>query len=51
MLTDARQFDEQNPGGGKLEEYLERSWLVNETDNLDTDTEKVTLMTLHAAKG
>ena len=51
LLTDARQFDEQNPGGGHLEEYLERSWLVNETDNLDTDTEKVTLMTLHAAKG
>jgi DNA helicase-2/ATP-dependent DNA helicase PcrA len=51
LLTDARQFDEQNPGGGKLEEYLERSWLVNETDNWDTDTDKVTLMTLHAAKG
>jgi DNA helicase-2/ATP-dependent DNA helicase PcrA len=51
LLTDARQFDEQNPGGGHLEEYLERSWLVNETDNLETDTEKVTLMTLHAAKG
>jgi DNA helicase-2/ATP-dependent DNA helicase PcrA len=51
LLTDARQFDEQNPGGGKLEEYLERSWLVNETDNFDTDTDKVTMMTLHAAKG
>jgi DNA helicase-2/ATP-dependent DNA helicase PcrA len=51
LLTDARQFDEQNPGGGKLEEYLERSWLVNETDNWDTTTDKATLMTLHAAKG
>lgn len=51
LLTDARQFDEQNPGGGKLEEYLERAWLVNETDDWDTDTDKVTLMTLHAAKG
>ena len=51
LLTDARQFDEQNPGGGKLEEYLERSWLVNETDNWDTETDKATLMTLHAAKG
>src|SRR4051812_27656397 len=51
LLTDARQFDEENPGGGRLEEYLERSWLVNETDNFETDTEKVTLMTLHAAKG
>jgi DNA helicase-2/ATP-dependent DNA helicase PcrA len=51
LLTDARQFDEQNPGGGKLEEYLERSWLVNETDDWDTETDKATLMTLHAAKG
>jgi DNA helicase-2/ATP-dependent DNA helicase PcrA len=51
LLTDARQFDEQNPGGGRLEEYLERSWLVNDTDNWDTETEKVTMMTLHAAKG
>jgi DNA helicase-2/ATP-dependent DNA helicase PcrA len=51
LLTDARQFDEQNPGGGRLEEYLERTWLVNETDDWDTETEKATLMTLHAAKG
>ncbi len=51
LLTDARQFDEQNPGGGGLEEYLERTWLVNETDNWDTETDKATLMTLHAAKG
>jgi DNA helicase-2/ATP-dependent DNA helicase PcrA len=51
LLTDARQFDEKNPGGGRLEEYLERTWLVNETDDLDTETDKVTLMTLHAAKG
>jgi len=51
LLTDARQFDEEQPGGGRLEEYLERTWLVNETDNWDTQTDKVTLMTLHAAKG
>ena len=51
LLTDSRQFDEQNPGGGHLEEYLERSWLVNETDDWDTETDKATLMTLHAAKG
>jgi DNA helicase-2/ATP-dependent DNA helicase PcrA len=51
LLTDARQFDEQNPGGGRLEEYLERSWLVNDTDDWDSQTDKVTLMTLHAAKG
>ena len=51
LLTDARQFDEQNPGGGGLEEYLERSWLVNDTDDWDTETDKATLMKLHAAKG
>jgi DNA helicase-2/ATP-dependent DNA helicase PcrA len=51
LLTDARQFDEQHPGGGKLEDYLEHTWLVNETDNWDTETDKATLMTLHAAKG
>jgi DNA helicase-2/ATP-dependent DNA helicase PcrA len=51
LLTDARQFDEQNPGGGRLEEYLERTWLVNETDDWDTETDKATMMTLHAAKG
>jgi len=51
LLTDARQFDEQNPGGGYLELYLENAWLVNETDNWQTDSDKVTMMTLHAAKG
>jgi DNA helicase-2/ATP-dependent DNA helicase PcrA len=51
LLTDARQFDEANPGGGQLEQYLERTWLVNETDDWDTQTDKATLMTLHAAKG
>jgi DNA helicase-2/ATP-dependent DNA helicase PcrA len=51
LLTDARQFDEQNPGGGRLEEYLERSWLVNDTDDWNSQTDKATLMTLHAAKG
>lgn len=51
LLTDARQFDEQHPDDGGLESYLENAWLVNETDDWETDTDKVTLMTLHAAKG
>jgi DNA helicase-2/ATP-dependent DNA helicase PcrA len=60
LLTDARGFDEQQrseasetdgASGGGLEGYLERAWLVNETDSWDADTDKVTLMTLHAAKG
>lgn len=53
LLTDARQFDEQaeETGEGGLEAYLERTWLVNETDDWETDADKVTLMTLHATKG
>lgn len=53
LLTDARQFDEQadEAGEGGLEAYLERTWLVNETDDWETDADKVTLMTLHATKG
>ena len=56
MLTDARQFDENATEEGLdestlLESYLERTWLVNETDGWEDDTNKVTLMTLHAAKG
>ncbi|TWT36404.1 ATP-dependent DNA helicase PcrA [Posidoniimonas corsicana] len=51
LLTDARQFDEEFEGEAGLEEYLERTWLVNETDNWEDDSDKVTLMTLHAAKG
>ncbi len=50
LLTDARQFDEQSDEAG-LEEYLERAWLVNETDNWENEADKVTMMTLHAAKG
>jgi DNA helicase-2/ATP-dependent DNA helicase PcrA len=51
LLTDARQFDEQDSEGGQLEAYLERTWLVNDIDDWESNTEKVTLMTLHAAKG
>jgi DNA helicase-2/ATP-dependent DNA helicase PcrA len=51
LLTDARQFDERNPGGRQLEVYLENAWLVNETDDWETESDKVTMMTLHAAKG
>ncbi len=55
LLTDARQFDEEAEKDstlqGGLEAYLERTWLVNETDDWEQEAEKVTLMTLHAAKG
>ena len=51
LLTAAREFDEQNPGEGQLEVFLEQACLVNDTDAWEEETDKVTLMTLHAAKG
>ncbi len=51
LLTDAREFDEQHPGESQLEEFLERVSLVSDTDDLEAESDKVSLMTLHAAKG
>jgi DNA helicase-2/ATP-dependent DNA helicase PcrA len=51
LLTVARDFDERTPGDGHLEEFLEEICLVNDTDFLDGEEDRVTLMTLHASKG
>lgn len=51
FLTDAAEFDQQHPHEPPLEPFLERTALVNDTDDLNSDAERVTLMTLHAAKG
>ncbi|MGY8767707.1 MAG: ATP-dependent helicase [Pirellulales bacterium] len=51
LLSSAREFDMDHPHDGTLEQYLENKALVNETDNFDGDLDRVTLMTLHAAKG
>ncbi len=51
LLTAAREFDEINPGDSALEEFLEETCLVNDTDAWEVDDDRVTLMTLHAAKG
>jgi DNA helicase II / ATP-dependent DNA helicase PcrA len=51
LLTAARQFDEKNPGDGRLEGFLEEACLVNDTDAWQVDDDRVTLMTLHASKG
>jgi DNA helicase-2/ATP-dependent DNA helicase PcrA len=51
LLTAAREYDEQNPGEGQLEGFLEQASLVNDTDAWEVDDDRVTLMTLHAAKG
>jgi DNA helicase-2/ATP-dependent DNA helicase PcrA len=51
LLTVAREFDERHPGQGDLEGFLEETSLVNETDDWEVETDRVTLMTLHASKG
>ncbi|MCG8586198.1 MAG: UvrD-helicase domain-containing protein [Pirellulales bacterium] len=51
LLTAARQFDEVHAGENSLEEFLEQSALFNDTDDWQTEQDKVTLMTMHAAKG
>jgi len=51
LLTAAREFDEMHPVDSPLEAFLEQAALVNDTDEWETENDKVTLMTLHAAKG
>jgi DNA helicase-2/ATP-dependent DNA helicase PcrA len=51
LLTVAREFDERHPGSGHLEAFLEETALVNDTDEWETQLDRVTLMTLHASKG
>ena len=51
LVLAARQFDEALGSETTLEGFLEQTALVNETDSLDESRGKVTLMTLHAAKG
>ena len=52
LLVAASEFDQEFDGDGSaLEVYLERSALVAATDDWDNESNFVTLMTLHAAKG
>jgi len=51
LLTAAREFDEDHPGEGQLEEFLEGVCLVNDTDAWEVGQDQVTLMTLHGSKG
>ena len=51
LLTVARQFDEQYAGPDRLERFLEQTSLVSDTDDWESQNDRVTLMTLHASKG
>ncbi len=51
LITAAVEFDRQHPDDGSLEAFLEQVALVADTDAIDGSTDRVTIMTLHAAKG
>lgn len=51
LVSSARQFDEQWGDESTLDAFLETTSLAGETDNLEETGGKVTLLTLHAAKG
>ncbi|WP_295781822.1 DNA helicase PcrA [uncultured Veillonella sp.] len=50
LLSVAKNFQDTNPTG-TLEDFLEQVALVNDVDSFEQEESKVTLMTLHAAKG
>jgi DNA helicase II / ATP-dependent DNA helicase PcrA len=52
LLTAAEEFDHQHPEEqNRLERFLEQSSLVADTDAWEEESERITMMTLHAAKG
>lgn len=50
LLSAVDEFCQASPASG-IQEFLEKTALVMDTDTLGMDTEGVTLMTLHSAKG
>lgn len=50
LLSVAKDFQDTNPSGA-VEDFLEQVALVNDVDSFEQEESKVTLMTLHAAKG
>lgn len=51
LLSAARQFDMLHRGTDYLDAFLEHTSLVSDTDAWEDESDKVTLMTLHGAKG
>ncbi len=51
LITAAVEFDRQHPEDGSVDEFLEQISLVSSTDDWENNTDRVTLMTLHASKG
>ena len=51
MLTATEQYDRLNPEDASLEGFLETAGLAADVDSVDEAAGKVTLLTLHSAKG
>lgn len=51
FVSSAVEFDHQFPEDGSLDLFLEQVALVSDTDAWEESQDRVTLMTLHAAKG
>ncbi|MEE2639549.1 MAG: UvrD-helicase domain-containing protein [Planctomycetota bacterium] len=51
LLNAAHEFDLEYGELGGLDVYLDQASLVSDVDAWETESDKVTLMTLHAAKG
>ena len=51
LVSAASQYDQEHPQDPSLEGFLEGTSLVADVDSVDQQAGKVTLMTLHAAKG
>lgn len=51
LVTAGVEFDRMHPDDGSLEAFLEEVALVSDTDVFESEDQRVTLMTMHAAKG
>ena len=51
LLLAAEEFDNEHPDDGGLESFLEQAALTSDTDAWEAESNYVTLMTLHGAKG
>ena len=50
LLSVAKDFNNDNPEGG-VSDFLEKVALVNDVDSYENENVRVTLMTIHSAKG
>ncbi len=51
LINAARQYDEAAGDNRTLQGFLEQTALISDTDKIESSAGRVTLMTLHAAKG